>query len=60
MFNGTQYVKLNDHMYPPNPDEIIATEFKSKIQQYATTSHDTPRRIIHEALLNVHKDDAPA
>ncbi|CAF3132612.1 unnamed protein product [Rotaria sp. Silwood2] len=60
MFDGAQYVKLNDHIHPPNPDEVIAAEFKSKIQQRATTSHDPPRRIIHEALLNVHKDDALA
>ncbi|CAF4336433.1 unnamed protein product [Rotaria sp. Silwood2] len=58
MFDGAQYVKLNDHIHPPNPDEVIAAEFKSKIQQRATTSYDPPRRIIHEALLNVHKDDA--
>ncbi|CAF2935955.1 unnamed protein product [Rotaria sp. Silwood2] len=60
MFDGAQYVKLNDHIHPPNPDEVIAAEFKSKIQQRATTSYDPPRRIIHEALLNVHKDDALA
>ena len=58
MFNGTQYVKLNNHMHPPNPDEVIAAEFKWKVQQHATTSHDLSGRIIHEALLNVHKDDA--
>ena len=40
--------------------KIIATEFKSKIQQHATTSHDPPGRIIQEALLSVHKDDALA
>ena len=30
-FDGTQYIKITDHNHAPNPDEIIAMEFKSKI-----------------------------
>ena len=60
MFDGRQYVILNDYMHLSNPDEIIATEFKSTIQQHTTISHDLPRRIIHEALLNGHEDNSLA
>ncbi|CAF1001416.1 unnamed protein product [Didymodactylos carnosus] len=59
-FDGTQYIKLTDHSHAPNPDEIIAAEFNSKISERAITSHDPPRRIINEALLDVHKDDGTA
>ena len=53
-------IKLMDHTHAPNADEVIAAQFKSKIIERATTSHDPPRRIIHEALLNVDKEDATA
>jgi FLYWCH zinc finger domain len=59
-FDDTQYIKLTDHIHAPNPDDIIAAEFKSKMIERAITSHDPPRRIIHEGLLNVEKDDATA
>ncbi|CAF4653473.1 unnamed protein product, partial [Didymodactylos carnosus] len=54
-FDGTQYIKLTDHSHALNPDEIIAAEFKSKISERAITLHDPPRRIINEALLDVHE-----
>ncbi|CAF4623355.1 unnamed protein product [Didymodactylos carnosus] len=56
-FDGTQYIKLTDQNHAPNPDEIIAAEFKSKISERAITFDDPPRRIINEALLNIHTDD---
>ena len=52
-FDGTQYIKISDHIHAPNPDEIIAMEFKSKVIERVVTSHDPPRRIIHEALLDI-------
>ena len=48
------------HVHTPNPEENISAEFKSKICANATVSHDPPCRIIHEALLNVDKDDGAA
>ena len=54
-FDGDQYNKITEHVHAPNPEETISAEFKSKITTSATTSHDPPRRIIHEALLNVDK-----
>ncbi|CAF4395216.1 unnamed protein product, partial [Rotaria magnacalcarata] len=35
-------------------------EVKSNITSGATTSHDPPRRIIHQALLNVNKNNGSA
>ena len=35
-------------------------EFKSKITNSAPTSDDSPRRIIHEALLNIDKENGTA
>ncbi|CAF4499777.1 unnamed protein product, partial [Rotaria sp. Silwood2] len=59
-FNGTTYDKVTDHNHASNPEEIISMESKSNIIKSATTSHDPPRRIIHEALLNVNKHDGTA
>ncbi|CAF4491985.1 unnamed protein product, partial [Rotaria sp. Silwood2] len=59
-FNGATYDKVTDHNHASNPEEIISMEFKSNIIKSATTSHDPPRRIIHEALLNVNKHDGTA
>ncbi|CAF1483628.1 unnamed protein product, partial [Rotaria sordida] len=59
-FNDGQYNKITEHVHAPNPEETISAEFKSKITTSATTSHDPPRRIIHEALLNVDKNDGAA
>ncbi|CAF0913032.1 unnamed protein product [Didymodactylos carnosus] len=56
----SQYIKLTDHSDAPNPDEIIAAEFNSKISERAITSYDPPGRVINEALLDVHKDDGTA
>ncbi|CAF3471643.1 unnamed protein product [Rotaria sp. Silwood1] len=51
-FDGTDYIKVTDHLHAPNPEETISVEFKSNISSGATISHDPPRRIIHQALLN--------
>jgi hypothetical protein len=59
-FDGDQYNTITEHVHAPNPEEIISAEFKSKITTCATTSHDPPRRIIHEVLLNVDKSDGAA
>ncbi|CAF5185451.1 unnamed protein product, partial [Rotaria sp. Silwood1] len=50
--DGTGYIKVTDHLHAPNPEEIISVEFKSNISSGAAISHDPPRRIIHQALLN--------
>ncbi|CAF4598316.1 unnamed protein product, partial [Rotaria sp. Silwood1] len=54
------HIKITDHLHAPNPEETISVEFKSNISSGATISHDPPRRIIHQALLNVNKNDASA
>lgn len=59
-FDGTEYIKVTDHVHAPNPEEIIAMEFKSNISSGATSSHDPPRRIIHQAFLNINKKDGSA
>ncbi|CAF1427703.1 unnamed protein product, partial [Rotaria sp. Silwood1] len=51
-FDGTGYIKVTDHLHAPNPEETISVEFKSNISSGAKISHDPPRRIIHQALLN--------
>ncbi len=56
-FDGTEYIKVTDHVHAPNPEETISMEFKSNISSGATSSHDPPRRIIHQAFLNVNKND---
>ncbi|CAF3602513.1 unnamed protein product [Rotaria socialis] len=59
-FDGAIYIKVNDHIHAPNPEETIATEYKSKFVNSAITSHDPPRRIIHEVLLGISKEDGTA
>jgi hypothetical protein len=59
-FDGIEYAKVTDHVHAPNPEETISMEFRSNITSGATTSHDPPRRIIHQALLNVNKNDGSA
>ncbi|CAF2617287.1 unnamed protein product [Rotaria sp. Silwood2] len=59
-FDGTQYVKVTDHIHAPTPEEIISIQFKSKIADIAVTSHYPPRRVINEALLTISKDDGAA
>ncbi|CAM4846255.1 unnamed protein product, partial [Rotaria magnacalcarata] len=59
-FDGAEYIKVTEHFHAPNPEEIISMEFKSNITSGATTSHDPPRRIIHQALLNVNKNNGSA
>ncbi len=59
-FDGIGYVSVTDHLHAPNPEETISIEFKSDITSSATTSHDPPRRIIHQALLNVDKINGAA
>ena len=49
---------LTDHSHAPDPDALISIELKSKVSENAVISNDAPRKIIHEALLNVHLDDA--
>ncbi|CAF1236679.1 unnamed protein product [Rotaria magnacalcarata] len=56
-FDGAIYIKVKDHIHTPNPEETIAIENKSKVVNSATTSHDSSRRIIHEVLLSISKDD---
>ncbi|CAF3873782.1 unnamed protein product [Rotaria sordida] len=55
-----EYIHLNDHNHAPNPDELISKQFKSIIDKRAETSNEPPRKIIHEALLDVHPGDASA
>ncbi len=57
-FNNMEYVKLTDHNHVPNPDELILIEFKAKVNKRAEASTGAPRKIIHEALLDVHPADA--
>jgi len=52
-FDGTEYIKVTDHVHAP-------MEFKSNISSGATSSHDPPRRIIHQAFLSVYKKDGSA
>jgi hypothetical protein len=59
-FHGNDYNKLTEHIHAPNPEENISAEFKSNISTNAALSHDPPRRIIHEALLNIDKNDGAA
>ena len=59
-FDGIEYFKVTDHVHASNPEEIILMEFKSIINTGETTSHDPPRRIIHEALLYINKNDETA
>ena len=59
-FDGIEYVKVTDHAHAPNSEDIISMEFKSIINIGATTAHDPPRRIIHEALLCINKNDGTA
>jgi hypothetical protein len=56
----TLTVLVTSHVHAPNPEETISMEFKSNITSGATTSHDPPGRIIHQALLNVNKNDGSA
>ena len=46
-----------DDVHAPNPEEFISVKFKSIMNTGATTSRDSPRRIIHEALLHINKND---
>ncbi|CAF0775449.1 unnamed protein product [Adineta steineri] len=59
-FDNIKYVSITDHNHAPNPEQTIANEFKSKISNSATISHDPPRRIIHEVLLSIDKNDGTA
>lgn len=59
-FDDTQYIIVTEHNHAPNPEQMIANAFKSKISSGAVLSHDPPRRIINEALLNVDKHDGTA
>jgi len=56
-FDSMEYTILTDHNHVPNPDELISIEFKAKVNKRAETSTDAPRKIIHEALLDVHPAD---
>ena len=60
IFDEYGHKLITEHINPPDPDENISAEFKAKISTNATASHDSPRRIIHEALLNVDQNDASA
>ncbi|CAF3216160.1 unnamed protein product [Rotaria sp. Silwood2] len=53
-----QYVKLTNHTHAPNTNETIVAEFESTFNEHATTLHAACIRIINEALLSAHKDDA--
>ncbi|CAF1391313.1 unnamed protein product [Adineta ricciae] len=58
--NHMQYNILTDHNHAPNPDELISKQFKTKIEERAEISNEAPRKIIHEALSEIHPDDALA
>jgi hypothetical protein len=58
--DGSEYITITEHVHTPNPDENISTEFKSQICTKAAICHDPPRRIIHEALLNIDQADGAA
>jgi len=58
--DGDEYITITEHVHTPNPDENISTEFKSQICTKAAICHDPPRRIIHEALLNIDQADGAA
>ena len=60
IFDEYEHKLITEHIHPPDPDENISAEFKAKISTNATASHDPPRRIIHEALLNIDQNDASA
>jgi predicted metal-dependent phosphoesterase TrpH len=55
-----EYIHLTDHNHAPNPDELLSKQFKSTIDERAETSDEPPRKIIHEALLDVYPGDAAA
>ena len=57
---NSEYVKLTDHNHVPNPDELLSIEFKAKINERAVASTNAPRKIIHEAFLDIHPADASA
>ena len=57
-FNSNTYVILTNHSHAPNPNALISIELKSKVSENAVISNVAPRKIIHEALLSVHPDDA--
>ena len=59
-FENNDYTTITKHVHPPNPDENISTLFKSEISTKAILSHDPPRRIIHETLLNTDQADSAA
>ena len=59
-FDGTQYNNVTDHNHAPNPDQLIAAEYRSRIIDSAVTSYYPPRRIINEALAYVDKNDGTA
>lgn len=56
----TDYMIVTHHIHAPNPEHTIANEFKSKIVHHAMISHDPPRRIIHETLLSIDRNDGVA
>ncbi|CAF2652528.1 unnamed protein product [Rotaria sp. Silwood2] len=58
--DGAGYIKVTDHVHEPNSEETISVEFKSNLSSGAKASHDPPRRIIHQALLNRNKNDSSA
>jgi hypothetical protein len=58
--DGDEYITITEHVHTPNPDENISTKFKSQICTKAAICHDPPRRIIHEALLNIDQADGAA
>lgn len=59
-FNGTRYLTVTELNHAPNPEQTIANAFKSTITASAASSHDPPRRIINEALLEIDKHDGTA
>jgi hypothetical protein len=60
IFDKDEYKLVTEHIHPPDPDENISAEFKATISTNAAVSHDPPRRIIQEALLNVDQNDDTA
>ena len=59
-WDNAECITTTDHNHTPNPDELLSIEFRAKINKRAETSTDPPRKIIHEAFLDIHPSDALA
>ena len=55
-----EYKTITEHSHALNPEENITAKFKSKLCSSAAVSHDPPCCIIHEALLDINKEEGTA